>query len=344
MRILHIIAGDKTPKSESRFMNLLETFSAVNLEQMALLAPNKDLEARLTALSLPYKVQKFAGLFDLRSQKAVKDAVKQFKPHIIHSHSSASAAFVAKTATTIPHITFLSSDDDEQKMLAQCDCAIKVSFQQPTKDTAQKIRLIPPFIAIDDNEESAPPSRKELGVPENVFLIGTSGTFTQTHKLDKIFLAIREMTDIHFCVAGAGPDLGHFEDKAVNVGVQDRVHFIAPPEHQTSFLKALDACIIPTYRREPEYLTLAAWAARIPVVSGNTTAQSPITSGQNGLLLDDATPLKWRSTLQDLQDNPEQREKLAAAGYETYTQHHTAEAIIRSYLQAYESVLRSKEA
>lgn len=132
MRILHILSKDVTPEQENRFLRLLDVLMSVSHEHSALSCVSKTIEEALAAKHIPHDIQKFGGMFDLRTKKSFENIENSFRPHIIISHSENSAAFTHHMNKKRPHIALISGDGTDRTIASYCDHTIMIG--EKTKD------------------------------------------------------------------------------------------------------------------------------------------------------------------------------------------------------------------
>lgn len=134
MRILHILSKDITPEQETRFLRLLGVLNAVSDKHSVLSAQLKGITVPLEKSNVPHEVQKFGGMFDLRTKKALQDIISTFKPHIIISHSEDSAAFTSTHIKDIPHIGMIDGGSADRYIASFCDHTIMMTEKQKDSD------------------------------------------------------------------------------------------------------------------------------------------------------------------------------------------------------------------
>ena len=126
MRILHILSKDITPAQEERFLRLLNILMAVSHEHTALSCAAPLIEEKLAEKNIPHDIQKFGGMFDLRTKKSFENIIHSFNPHIIVSHSQDSATFTHGMNKKRPHIALISGNGSDRTIARHCDHTIMI--------------------------------------------------------------------------------------------------------------------------------------------------------------------------------------------------------------------------
>ena len=77
MKIFHIKAPDCSTETKNRFADLVCAFASIGMSQYVLMNADEHLENLFTDLDVPYHIQKFSGLFDLRTQQAAQQTTQK---------------------------------------------------------------------------------------------------------------------------------------------------------------------------------------------------------------------------------------------------------------------------
>jgi hypothetical protein len=122
MRILHIIGGDNSEIEQVLITGLIGALNLPGIDQMVILRANDTLEAVLDKRAIPFFIEKFGGLFDLKTQKAIGEYAAAFNPHIVQSHDLCAAQAFAASGFTAPHFGAQTgrSVEDDKKIKALC--------------------------------------------------------------------------------------------------------------------------------------------------------------------------------------------------------------------------------
>lgn len=337
MKIFHIKSPDCTRETERRFADLVSAFAALGISQHVLMNAEDSHTARFSAHYVPAEVQKFSGLFDLRTQQAAQRIADEFKPHIVMIHAPGAGTVAAKIRSDALRLGFTETG----AAAPPCDIALSVGYGGGGKKMDYDMLPVPPLVGTAQQQQ-APAARAAYDTPEDKPLIGTMIDLDDRYDLAVLLGAIREIPELHFWIIGQGKNKDAFQEKARKQAVHDRVRFIEDDSVWPALLGALDLCVVPRRETGADRLTLEAWSCGVPVLSGMPAGQTPITHGQDGWLTQGRDALKWREALKQLLPDAELRRKLACGGLERYSKAYAPGQVIRTYLQACETALRIK--
>ncbi|GEM_PF-2842806 len=341
MKIFHIKSSDCTLEMENRFADLIAAFAALGISQRVMMSASNRLAAHCAALSIPCDIQKFSGMFDLRTPQAGQRLADKFDPHIIQTHSFDSGMVAAKIKGRGLRLGFAGDPQPDGKK--HSDIVLSAGYGQTGKKMEFNVFPVAPLVG-NGHAAIAPASRADFDTPENKPLIGAMVDLNGQYGLAAPLGAIREIPELHFWIIGRGEGKDALLEKARKQAVYDRVHFIEAGDDTNwpSLLKALDLCIVPRRKTGVDRLTLEAWSCGVCVLSGMPEGDTPVTHGVNGWLTQGSDALKWREALKRILPDAALRQKLALAGQEEYTKSYAAGKVVRSYLQSYETALRVK--
>lgn len=120
---------------------------------------------------------------------------------------------------------------------------------------AHKVDLIYPgvdFTFFKHNDSARKQLRKEWGVPETAFVIGSLGRLAPHKGNDFTLKIMAEMlrqnpdVDIWCVIAGKGPDLSRLEGIAKTLGINERVKFAGWQENAANAWSAIDVFLMPS--------------------------------------------------------------------------------------------------
>jgi len=147
----------------------------------------------------------------------------------------------------------------------------------------------------------------------------------------------RWVPDAHFVVAGNGDMLGSLIERSAELGIADRVHFMAaqPREPLADVYRAADLLLVPSRSESFGLVALEAQACGTPVlatrVGGLTWAVGDATTG---LLLPDRDPARWAAAAAGVLGNPRRLAAMSQAAAQFSRAHgwgETAERLLGIY-------------
>jgi UDP-glucose:(heptosyl)LPS alpha-1,3-glucosyltransferase len=148
--------------------------------------------------------------------------------------------------------------------------------------------------------------------------------------------ALANAPDWHLLVVGEG-DVEHFRGLATRHATQDRVHFAGRQTNTVPFYSAASAFVFPTVYEAAPLVAYEAAAMGLPLLATRVSGiEDLLEEGVNGWFVErDAESIARR--LGDLQRDPEQRRRMAAAARESALAYDW-ERVIDMYVEAYDDL------
>ena len=161
--------------------------------------------------------------------------------------------------------------------------------------------------------------RQELGLPQDARVLASVGRLVGWKGLRVIIEVLRQLPpDVHYLVAGEGPDEARLREQAAQLGLGERVHFCGRVAHDRlpQLLAQADLLLQPSLGEESFGITLVeAMACGLPVLASRQGGMTEIVvSGVTGELLPPGEVEAWRVAIAALLQQPERMRALGAAG------------------------------
>ena len=127
-------------------------------------------------------------------------------------------------------------------------------------------------------------ARCALGVPGGVPLLGSVSRLVSQKRVGRLLEAMMFLReDTHLAIAGDGPLRGALGQRARQLGLRQRVHFLGHQSNIATLIDAVDALVITSDREGMSGAMLEAMSRGVPVistdVSGAREALEPETNG-----------------------------------------------------------------
>ena len=156
--------------------------------------------------------------------------------------------------------------------------------------------------------------RKELGLPDEAFLVLSVGELNQNKNQQVIIKAISELgdPDIHYVLCGKGDQRDKLESLAEKSGVKRQVHFLGYRKDVPDIYRQCDVFAMPSKREGLGLAALEAMYCGLPLVNSNIRGLTDIT--QNGVSGFTGEPNKvsvYSDGIIKLRNNPQLREKIS---------------------------------
>lgn len=135
--------------------------------------------------------------------------------------------------------------------------------------------------------------------------------------LEAMALLAKEGREMHFTIAGGGPDEARLKATAAELGVADRVHFAGTVygDAKNELWRSAHAFLFPTYHEGLPYALLEAMAAgAVPVTTQVGAIPDVLTDGVHGLLVEAKNPQAIATALKRLDDDRAVLAAMAEAG------------------------------
>lgn len=145
--------------------------------------------------------------------------------------------------------------------------------------------------------------RKELGFPEDTFIVAYTGTFSSNKGVDRLSEALRSCEDVYSIFMGQGPlaptcDRILFKGRVAN-------------DHVAKYLNAADVFVLPTRGEGCCNAIVEALSCGLPVISSDLPFNDDILNESNSLRIDVEDVAQLRERIQYLYHHPQAREALA---------------------------------
>jgi glycosyltransferase involved in cell wall biosynthesis len=343
MRLLQALGSGRPGGAEAMFVRLCIALHKRGVEQRILVRDNAERLAALRAAGIDPVVLPFGGIMDLRTGRAFRRQIADFKPGIVLTWMNRATRFCPRPANGRPfvHAARLGGYYD-MKNYRGCDHLI--GNTQDLRNyfiregwPEERAHYLPNFV---DAEALPAVPRSDHGTPEGVPLLLALGRLHRNKAFDVLLDALANIPDAHLWLAGTGPDEAELKSQAARVGVAQRVHFLGWREDAPALLAAADLLVVPSRYEPLGNVVLEGWAHGVPVVAAESTGPaSLIEDGETGVLVpvDDAEALS--SAINRLLAAPDVMARLAAKGRAHYDATFTEQAVCDQYLAFFREVL-----
>lgn len=219
----------------------------------------------------------------------------------------------------------------------------------------EKITFIPN--GIDPEKFSFEYPRQKLGeiLPnldiENNFFLLTSGRLA---KRKGVAWFIRNVMpklaeNVHYVVAGSGPDKENIAQSIKETGTQKRVHLLGyiPDEERNVLFGTCDLFIQPNIKIEGDMegfgiSVIEAAASQIPVLASNIEGlKDAIKDGENGFLIESENTQAYAKKINELLPNKMLRKEFGAKARQFVIQNYSWEKISQRYLEQINKTLKT---
>lgn len=145
--------------------------------------------------------------------------------------------------------------------------------------------------------------RKELGFPEDAFIVAFTGAFTANKGVDRLNQALKTCGNVYSVFLGQGP----LEPDCGRILYKGRV----PNDQVAKYLNAADVFILPTRGEGCCNAIVEALSCGLPVISSDLPFNDDILTPENSLRIDVEDVSQIRDSILHLQQDPQLRQTLA---------------------------------
>ena len=160
-------------------------------------------------------------------------------------------------------------------------------------------------------------ARRELGIPEGAFAVGTVGRLTAVKGPGVLLEAARTVIERHprsvFVFLGAGEMLEALQEKAAAMGIESRIRFAGWRPDAARMMSALDCFAFPSINEGMGKALVEAMALEKPVVASRVGGMIDLVDdGVNGFLVPPSDPGELADRILFYLENPETARRMAA--------------------------------
>lgn len=161
-----------------------------------------------------------------------------------------------------------------------------------------------------------PAKRKELGIPEDAFLLLSVGELNENKNHQIVIRTLAELNDpsIHYAIAGNGALAEYLTALAEQLGVADRVHLLGYRRDVAELYKTADVYVLPSLREGLNVSIMEAMASGLPVVCNRIRGNTDLVNTLTGVLCSAHNACDLLSAIQCLRTNRQLREEMGRAG------------------------------
>jgi glycosyltransferase involved in cell wall biosynthesis len=203
---------------------------------------------------------------------------------------------------------------------------------------AEKISIVPNgidtniFQPATENEREI--AREKFQIPPGVFVVGAMGRLAHEKNFALLPLLAEALPEIHFLIAGEGPERVALEAK-IRTG-NGNVRLVGRVDDRVGFYAALDAFVLPSLYEGLPMALLEAMAMGLPCVASHLPdISSALDSGRFGKLCDPSDPATFVDALTHIQTHSGHELGAAARAHcETrFSAKSAADAVLQIYRQ-----------
>ena len=362
MKVLHIETGRNLAGGPQQVVTLMKGLETHGVDS-TLLCPEDSAVAEL-AKSAQLKVKRvsFKGEHDFSFIKAIKETAKDRYFDLLHAHSRRGAdtyTAIAARQTRIPAILTRRVINVENNFIAgpkfrsfkkvvAVSEAVERSLKRQRVNADRRMTIHDGIILENYTEQySRQHLLEEFGLPENAFIIGNVGRFTenkgQLSLLEAFTLIYKKYPQAHLILFGEGEMLDDLLHYVSQHQLSERVHFAGFRLDMPKWYGALQVVVHTAMLEALSVALLEAGASGVPLIAYNNGGISEVIRHmQNGLLVQPGQIDQLADAMQRLLESRSLTERLAKNSKKVVTENFSSERMVSQYLQLYSEILNAK--
>lgn len=155
--------------------------------------------------------------------------------------------------------------------------------------------------------------RKELGIPQDSFLILSVGELNKNKNQKTIIKALENLcdTDIHYILCGKGKELELLKKQTAEAGLEKQLHFLGYRMDVLDICRQVDVFVMPSYREGLPVASLEAMYCGRPLLTSNIRGLVDVMEdGRSGYMYDPDDYKGFAEGIESLKKQPELCKKM----------------------------------
>lgn len=365
MKILYVITrSDVMGGASMHLLDLVEGIKALGHEVLILvggggvfldLAKQRNLQVR----SLRHLVRDISLVKDVQALKEISKAISDFKPDIVHSHSSKAGVLgrVAARINGVPGVftahgwAFTDGVSARKKrfyklverLLARITDRI-ITVSNYDRELALRYRVGHPSLLVTIHN-----GVRDVSVVKPMRQIGENFKFIMVARFDEpkdhllLLRALGSIRDKSWIVefVGDGPELENCRQLALRLDLAERVVFSGFCDDVQHRIATSQVLVLASKWEGLPLTIIEAMRGGLPVVASNVGGiPELVIDGITGLLAERGSESAMASCLKAVIENPRRRAQMGASARLRYEQHFSFERMQNQTMAVYQSVVR----
>lgn len=370
IRVLHCLETVGSGGVEQTRLSLAEGLDRHRYEQRLICTqalgslPERFVEARCSIT----QVGLFKGILDVHPYRRAMNAIKEFRPHIIHGavyEGVALAAVAGRLSGTRIVIGEETSEPGNRSWKGNtlyrgfaglCHHMVGVSpaavdyLTETVSLPRSKVTLINNGVSekVPISHNKVQSMRSALGLPSDSFVIGTVGRVLDDPKrisdlIRALALISKTKPNVYLLVVGSGPDEATLKCLAKDLGVGRNVVFAGYQANPQPFYQMMNVFALASVREAFGLVLVEAMFAELPIVATRVGGiPSIVEEGNTGYLVRPSQPAELADSIGALIDNPSLRESMGRIGRQRALEHFSADRYVRDVDTLYTRLLAER--
>ena len=329
---------------------------------------------RIKFVTIPFLVRRINPAYDVWALICLFLLLIKEKPAIVHTHTS-KAGFLGRLAAKLARIPIIVHTPHGhvffgyfgplktqmfillEKYAARITDRIvaltkgeKEDYQFYKIASEDKIAVINSGVELgkikDLSLEERQNLKRQLGIPEKSFVVGTAGRLEPVKGPEFLMEAAKDILSnypqTYFVFAGDGPLRKRLERKAYELGINTNMRFLGWRNDVTRVISIYDIFVFPSLNEGMGRVLVEAMALGKPVVASNVGGiPDLVTHGKTGFLVPPKNPGQLAKYIQILIEDEGKRKRLGQAGKEMAL-NFKKETMVEKIAELYDELLLKK--
>lgn len=233
----------------------------------------------------------------------VKNVIYTPHGHVFYGYfNPALTRFIIMVEALASHMT------DRIVGLTQAECDEWIRFGVGKKEKYVAIPSGIDFSLLDEEKTTDADLRSELGIPPGKLLVGSIGRFVDIKGYEYFIRAaidiLKKSDDIHFVLAGDGPEKEKYVSLLEAAGIRDRFHIIGWQERIAGIISAMDIFVLSSINEGMGRVLIEAMYLGKPVIATRVGGVPSVVSPDTGILVPPASSEALKEAIEKLADDP----------------------------------------
>jgi len=359
MKIVHVETGRHLYGGGQQVIYLCRGLFGRGIDSVIVCVPGSAIDSLARQHDIPVHNIPCGGDLDLVFAFRLRAYLQRQRPDLVHSHSRRGADFFAGRAASmagIPAVLSRRVDSRDSAFVAarryshyRKVIAISDNVAQKLRESGlarNRITCIRSAVDVDALAQSCERQQwlREFRLHDDHFVALIAAQFIDRKGHRFVLEAMPALCKAHphvrLILFGKGPLEPALTAQAAKLGIADHVQFAGFRDDLDRLFGCADMLIHPAIKEGLGVIMLKAAAAGLPVVAFDVAgAREAVLAGQTGLLVRTADVPSLLQVITQLVENPEERQKLGAAGQARMRESFSIEEMIDRHVRLYQSIL-----
>lgn len=346
--VLHVASGREWRGGQAQVLLLARALQSLDVTQQVVTGRGTELARRLHTAGVPVRESAWGPSLDPRVLRAISAALPGADLVQAHdAHALRLAAWATRGRRPLVAVRRVAFPLRRAGWWARADRVIAVSDAvraQLLRDGLDPARVVTIPSAVDAaalRTAVRPGARAHHGLPPAgplaVTVAALSAEKGHATLLAAAALLRHDLPDLHWALAGAGPERPALEREAMRLAVADRVHWLGQVEEVAALLAEADVAVVPSLTEGLGTAALEALAVGTPLVASRVGGLAEILSDGAGLGVPPGDAGALAAAVRRVVAEPGLRAQLTARAAVTLARHDPGR-MARAVLGVYASV------